>query len=181
MKTNIKNGLILGFMALVAFGLKKFYQVAEVPDLQWILLPTKTLVQGFTSLQFSYDPAQGHINTAHQFVIAKSCAGVNFLIIVFCTSVFGFTLRLSQFRQQLLSLPSFLGIAYVLTIAVNAFRIINSLVFNAAQIPGMNASQLHKTEGVIVYLSFLLIYYLTIHYFFQKKFTSKTTQYSPIL
>lgn len=181
MKTNIKNGLILGFMALVAFGLKKFYQVAEVPDLQWILLPTKTLVQGFTSLQFSYDPAQGHINTAHQFVIAKSCAGVNFLIIVFCTSVFGFTLRLSQFRQQLLSLPSFLGIAYVLTIAVNAFRIINSLVFSAAQIPGMNASQLHKTEGVIVYLSFLLIYYLTIHYFFQKKFTSKTTQYSPIL
>ncbi|OJJ15765.1 exosortase K [marine bacterium AO1-C] len=161
-------------MTLVALGLKKFYQTAEVPDLQWILGPTKVLVQVFSGLSFTYDATEGYVNTAHQFSIAKSCAGVNFLIIVFCTSVFGFTLKIQNSVRQWISLPAFLGIAYGLTVVVNAFRIISALTFGQTQMMGIDANGLHEMEGVIVYLSFLLIYYLTMHYFLQKTHTMNT-------
>ena len=176
MKSNINNWLIPGIMVLVALGLKLFYQTATVPDLQWVLAPTKVLVQSFTGLHFSYDATQGYVNTAHQFVIAKNCAGVNFLIIVFCTSVFGFSLKFALMRTQLLSVPVFLGLAYLLTVVVNAFRIISALIFSNSLIPvsGLDANRVHATEGVVVYLSFLLIYYLILHYFLRQKPTINT-------
>lgn len=167
MKINIKNGLTLGVMALLAFGLKKFYQTASVHDLQWILAPTKVVVQGFTGLQFGYDASLGYINQTHQFVIAKSCAGVNFLIIVFCTSVFGFSLKIKTSHWQWLSLPLFLGIAYLFTVLVNAFRIISALLLKGIALPqalGVGANQLHAFEGIVVYLAFLLLYYLLLNY-----------------
>ncbi|EAY27686.1 exosortase K [Microscilla marina] len=166
MKTNLKNGLILGAMALVALVLKKFYQTAEVPDLHWILAPTQAAVHSFTGLQFSYDASQGYINQAHQFVIAKSCAGVNFLIIAFCTSVFGFTPKIKGSHWQWLSLPVFLVIAYLLTVAVNAFRIVNALLLKGTYAAILPANRLHAIEGAIVYLAFLLMYYLLLHYCF---------------
>jgi exosortase K len=169
MKINIKNGLTLGVMALLTFGLKKFYQTASVHDLQWILAPTKAVVQGFTGLQFSYDASLGYINQVHQFVIAKSCAGVNFLIIVFCTSVFGFSLKIKTSHWQWLSLPLFLCIAYLFTILVNAFRIISALLLKGVALPqtlGFGANQLHAFEGIVVYLAFLLLYYLLLNYCF---------------
>ncbi|WP_299454786.1 exosortase K [uncultured Microscilla sp.] len=166
MGKKIKNGLILGVMGLVAFTLKKFYQTAEVTDLYWILAPTKVAVHSFTGLEFSYDASQGYINQAHQFVIAKSCAGVNFLIIAFCTSVFGFTPKIKGSHWQWLSLPVFLVIAYLLTVAVNAFRIVNALLLKDAYTAILPANRLHAIEGAIVYLAFLLIYYLLLHYCF---------------
>lgn len=173
-----QNGFILSTMVFIAFGLKVFYQTANTPDLQWVLAPTKVLVQGFTGLHFSYDATRGYVNIAHQFVIAKSCAGVNFLIIAFCTSVFGFTLKFAQMKVQLFSVVAFLGLAYLLTVVVNAFRIISALVFRNAsvQVPGLNANQLHATEGVIIYLSFLLIYYLILNYCFNRKRTASALQ-----
>lgn len=169
MKINIKNGIILGVMALVAFGLKKFYQTANVHDLYWILAPSKLVVQGFTGLEFSYDASLGYVNQAHQFVIAKSCAGVNFLIIVFCTSVFGFSLKMKPNHWQWLSMPVFLVVAYLLTVLVNAFRIISALLLKGAHLPqvfGLDPNQLHAVEGVVVYLAFLLLYYLLLNYCF---------------
>ncbi|HAS41144.1 MAG TPA: exosortase K [Microscillaceae bacterium] len=174
MNSTIKNGLILGSMAVVALGLKKFYQTAEVPDLQWILGPTKTLVQAFSGLSFTYDTTNGYVNLPHQFTIAKSCAGVNFLIIVFCTSVFGFTLKMKNSVRQWLSLPAFLGIAYALTVVVNAFRIISALTLGQTQWMGIDANGLHEMEGVVVYLSFLLIYYLTMHHLLHRTNTIHT-------
>ena len=174
MNSTIKNTFILGSMAVVALGLKKFYQTAEVPDLQWILTPTKALVQTFSGLSFHNDATEGYVNMAHHFTIAKSCAGVNFLIIVFCTSVFGFTLKMKKLVHQWISLPAFLSIAYGLTVVVNAFRIIGALTFGATQWAGINGNRVHEMEGVVVYLSFLLIYYLTMHYLLQKTNTMNT-------
>jgi len=174
MNSTIKNALILGSMGLVALGLKKFYQTAEVPDLQWVLGPTKMLVQAFSGLSFTYDATNGYVNIPHQFAIAKSCAGVNFLIIVFCTSVFGFTLKMQNLARQWLSVPAFLGIAYALTVVVNAFRIISALTLGPTQWMGIDANGLHEMEGVVVYLSFLLIYYLTMHYLLHRTNTINT-------
>lgn len=178
MNATIKNGIILTGMVVVAFGLKKFYQTAEVPDLQWILAPTKVLVQAFTGLSFTYDAVEGYVNIPHQMAIAKSCAGVNFLIIVFCTSIFGFTLKMHRSAHQWLSIPAFLTIAYLLTIVVNAFRIISALVLGKTSFMGLDANGLHEMEGVVVYLSFLLLYYLTMNFILNRKHP-KNTQTQP--
>jgi hypothetical protein len=75
MKINIKNGLTLGVMALLTFGLKKFYQTASVHDLQWILAPTKAVVQGFTGLQLAMMPVWGISTKYISLLLPKAVLG----------------------------------------------------------------------------------------------------------
>jgi hypothetical protein len=66
-----------------ALVLKFYYSTASVNQLRWILTPTTLLVEFVTGRRFTFESHAGYMSSDHTFLIAASCAGVNFLITAF--------------------------------------------------------------------------------------------------
>ena len=145
-----------------AFALKLYYSTASADQLRWILAPTTALVEVINGASFEFESHAGYLSSDRGFLIANSCAGVNFLIAAF--------LMLSM--RKLLVDPSkqiacgFLTtsavIAYLVTVVANAARISIALWLQRipGEIAGLNPAQLHRVEGVAVYFGFLLLLFV---------------------
>src|SRR5215207_1600906 len=109
-----KSILKLTGILLVALALKYHYSTASVNQLRWILAPTTAVVEFLTGIEFNFESHAGYMSSDNTFLIAGSCAGVNFLIIAFLLLTLGPLLREKTLkgRTLLMSLP----ICYVLTI-----------------------------------------------------------------
>jgi len=145
-----------------AFTLKLYYSTATADQLRWILAPTTALVELFSGASFEFESHAGYISRERGFLIANSCAGVNFLITAF--------LMLSM--RKLLGdrsknvgwgfIPTAAVIAYFATLVANTVRIVIAL--RLRQMPGefswLNPDQLHRLEGVFIYFGFLLLLFV---------------------
>lgn len=158
--------LLDAFLFLVTLSITvwlKLFLIASGPaDLGWILLPTMYLVSAFTGLQFFFDPAQGYVNFENAAVIGTSCAGVNYLVIALCMSVFSFVPRFTRYK-----LPMFAVLilaAYSVTIMVNSFRISGgiALLQAASHFKLVITDAVHEAEGIFVYFTFLVLYYVSL-------------------
>src|SRR6266581_9094745 len=78
---NCKAQLIV--VLLGGAALKLYYSTATVNQLRWILAPTTLLVELISRTRFEFESHAGYISSDHTFLIAGSCAGVNFLITAF--------------------------------------------------------------------------------------------------
>src|SRR5437764_4299646 len=67
-------------MLACAWSMKWFYSTATVDQLRWILRPTTKLVDLVSGAEFEFESRAGYMNSEHSFLIAPSCAGVNFLL-----------------------------------------------------------------------------------------------------
>lgn len=143
---------------LCALALKLYYSSASANELRWILAPTAALVGMVSGVSFQFESYAGYMSEDRRFLIAPSCAGVNFLIAAF--------LMLSA--RRLLSdqtrgdawgfIPSAAAIAYVATLVANTARIAIALrVGRLSEITGLTPDQLHRVEGIFVYFGFLLL------------------------
>lgn len=131
-------------------------------DLAWLLSPTMHLVRAFTGLQFHFDAARGYINSDALVIVGTSCAGVNYLVIALCMTVFSFVPRFGRNK-----LPAFAGLllaAYAVTVMVNSFRIIGgiALLRAAGKFNFIMSGAVHEAEGIFVYFSFLMLYYAAL-------------------
>jgi exosortase K len=137
-----------------ALSLKFYYSTASVNQLHWILTPTTLLVEFVTGRSFAFESHAGYMSSDHTFLIAASCAGVNFLITAF--------LMLSIRKRGWMLLPVLAVVAYVATVVANAVRI--SIALYLQQTPlrlgSLDANQLHRLEGVFVYFGFLLLLFV---------------------
>src|SRR5689334_5204226 len=70
----------LAVVVLCALALKFYYSTATPNELRWILAPTTALVELLSGRSFEFESFTGYMSSDHTFVIAVSCAGVNFLI-----------------------------------------------------------------------------------------------------
>ena len=146
---------------LCALTLKQYYSTANVNELRWILAPTTVLVELVSGSRFEFESYAGYINSDRSFVIAASCAGVNFLLTAFLMLSLG-----KLWRDRAQSIPwSFIPAAavfgYLTTLVANTFRIAIALRLRAIS-PGigwLDAKQLHRLEGILVYFGFLLLLY----------------------
>jgi hypothetical protein len=68
---------------LCALMLKLYYSTASPNQLRWILAPTTALVELITGRQFEFESHAGYLSSDRTYLIAASCAGVNFLITAF--------------------------------------------------------------------------------------------------
>ncbi len=68
---------------LCALGMKLFYSTSSPDNLRWILAPTTRLVEFASGWTFTFESHAGYMSSDHSFLIAASCAGVNFLITAF--------------------------------------------------------------------------------------------------
>jgi exosortase K len=134
-------------LAVVVAG-KQFYRDASPADLRWILAPTAQLVSWVTGHDFVYESGQGWINIDIMFVIAPACAGVNFALAALLALVLGSLANMTDWRSTLTRLARALVLAYTATLVVNTVRIAIAV--------HVQRTDLHRLEGVIVYLGGLI-------------------------
>ena len=147
---------------LCALTLKQFYSTANVNELRWILAPTTVLVELVSGSSFKFESYAGYINREHSFIIAASCAGVNFLLTAFLMLSLG---RLWRDRPRNVSwrfIPAAFVVAYLTTLVANTVRIVTALRLReiSSGIGWLDANQLHRMEGIFVYFGFLLLLYM---------------------
>jgi len=149
----------------VAFGLKSYYATASPDQLRWILAPTTFLVELVSGMGFDFESHAGYLSEDRTFLIAGSCAGVNFLITAF--------LMLSLRRlwsnwsnpttkREWLFVPVAALAAYGATLMANTVRICVALQMRqmSFRVNGLNANDLHRLEGIFVYFGFLLLLFV---------------------
>ena len=115
----------LGLIAV--YCMKLLYSRASSDDLIWILGPTAEVVELLSNISFEKEAQAGYISRSTGILIAPACAGINFLIMAFCTAFFSCVHRLRTYPEKLM----WTGLAclgsYFLTIVVKAMRIIISM------------------------------------------------------
>ena len=169
LKEIIQQNMIYYLMGILTLlFLKLFYAEASCEALRWILGPTARLVTLITGISFSYEPGMGYINHSLKYVIAPSCSGVRFLLILIAMLIFSFVHRAEKgFLWTVLSLP----VSYVLTVSVNVLRIILSIYIplflgQTGFSRYLTQNALHTAIGTATYFaSLLIIYHLTDAYF----------------
>jgi exosortase K len=144
---------------LSAFGLKHFYSTASVNELHWILAPTTFLVELFSGRTFNFEMHAGYMSSDRSFLIASSCAGVNFMIAAFLM------LSIAKLWRRQLSwklMPAVLLISYATTIVANTVRISTALHLQDTRLDlaGLNGNQIHRLEGIVIYFSFLVLLFV---------------------
>lgn len=160
-----KNFIFYLMGILTLLFLKLFYAKASCEALRWILGPTARFVTLMTGISFSYEPGMGYVNHSLKYVIAPSCSGVRFLIILISMLIFSFVHRAKKgFLWTVLSLP----VSYVLTVLVNVLRIILAIYIplflrqTGFYSSYLTQDTLHTAIGTATYFaSLLVIYHLT--------------------
>src|SRR5262245_56852424 len=145
-----------------AFTLKLYYSAVSADQLRWILAPTTVLVELVSGASFEFESYAGYMRRDRSFLIAGSCAGVNFLITAFLM----LSLRkLVRDRSQNIGwgfIPSAAVIAFLTTLIANTARISIAMQLQKmpAEIGWLNAEQLHRFEGIFVSFRFLLLLFV---------------------
>ena len=147
-----------------ALGMKWYYSAASVNQLRWILAPTTLLVEFITGRHFSFESHAGYMSSDHTFLIAASCAGVNFFITAFLMlamrQLWRGWLQTQQTRWTFLAIAAV--VAYATTVVANTIRIAIALQMQQMQLKlgSLDAEQLHRLEGILVYFGFLLLLFV---------------------
>jgi len=155
-------GAQLAVVLLCALALKSYYSTATPDELLWILGPTMALVEMLSGRSFAFESYTGYMSSDHTFVIAVSCAGVNFLLTAFVMMALR---RLWRNRFEGVSwrfLPIAAGLAYVATLIANTTRICVALEMQrrAVEVSWLTGNQLHRLEGIVIYFGFLLLVFM---------------------
>jgi exosortase K len=156
--------LFYSLIIVVAYGLKYHYSHAGSDDLIWVLRPTAFLVEKITAFPFEKEVNTGFVNYDHQVIIAPSCAGINFLIIVFCLSSFLGLNKMKRLVFKYLWLGISLILAYFYTLFVNTIRIIISIYsYETGLLQSMLTTEgLHRIEGILIYFVCLYVFYVLL-------------------
>lgn len=147
------DGALLALALGMAWALKRFYSTATPEELAWVLRPTATAVSALCGSQFVEEAHAGYFSRELHFMIAPACAGVNFMIAAFCTTVFGFTRAGRTFRAKL-ALFALCGLSsYVATLAANTIRILIGVWLHARPFVWgpLDTGQLFRIQGAAVY------------------------------
>ena len=163
-RRRITWGAQLAIVTLCAFALKQYYSTATANELRWILAPTTFIVELLSGRSFQFESYTGYMSSDHSFVIAVPCAGVNFLITAFVMLALR---RLWKAQFEGVSwrfLPVSMAIAFVTTVITNAIRICVALEIQRRSIAvsGLDANQLHRVEGILVYFGFLMLLFVVM-------------------
>ncbi|MDT4898977.1 MAG: hypothetical protein QOH25_4054 [Acidobacteriota bacterium] len=149
-------------VVLCAVMVKLYYSTTSVNQLRWILAPTSVLVELVSGSRFEFESYAGYTSSDRSFVIAASCAGVNFLITSFLMLSLG---KLWRDRAQDTAwrfIPCAALCAYLVTLVANTVRISTALRLRGMnhEMGWLSPNQLHRFEGIFIYFGFLLLLFM---------------------
>jgi len=148
----------------MVFIIKMFYRTADSSSLKFILTPVTRLVEVFTGMFYQFLPERGYLSSDLTVEIGPGCAGINFLVIMFCTLIFSFVKQFKSMVNKIFAALSFLIFSYLITIIVNTFRIVTAVNlsrYNHVYL-GLDNEFFHKIVGATVYFFFLVLCYLVV-------------------
>ncbi|MDE7322214.1 MAG: exosortase K [Lachnospiraceae bacterium] len=160
-----KNLYIYIPAVLLVLAVKVFYRTADSDMLLWILAPTTGWVRILSGIPFEYSAQVGYVSHEYRFIIAPSCSGVRFLLLVFVMMVFSYTHLAASKRKKFCWLGFSAVLSYVSTIFVNGIRITVSiylpliLMDKKLMSDWLTAERLHTIIGTSVYFSMLFVIY----------------------
>lgn len=164
MKT--KNTLYYTIVIAIVLIAKLAYIYATNNSLQFILKPISGLIELATGLNFQYEKDFGFYFKDLNIAIDKSCSGINFWLISFVVFSFSFLKFSSTTLQKIIALPIVILATYLLTLFANTSRILTSIAIEKQM--AFNYSWVHQAEGVFIYLSILIIAYISLNRFISK-------------
>jgi exosortase K len=138
----------------------------NVSDLTWILAPTAALTEWFSGVPFTRGPAGAYLNPEQGIAIGRSCAGIRFFVIAFLLGTFSTLQLLDRSRRRWAVFAAILGGAYLTAILANASRIAGAILllrFSGGW-SGLAKSTLHLAEGIVVFASYLVLYFLLVRF-----------------
>lgn len=146
---------------LCALTLKLYYSKASANQLRWILAPTAALVELVSDTSFEFESHAGYISKDRSFLIAPSCAGINFLIAAFLMLSVRKLLRDRSQDNGWGFIPAAALVAYLVTLVANTVRIAIALwLGRLPEISYLDRDQFHRVEGILVYFGFLLLLFV---------------------
>jgi exosortase K len=149
---------LLTVLAFALFGLKRHYATAEVGELAWILKPVASLSGLVSGATFEWEPGAGYLSRERLFLIAKPCAGVNFMLAAWGMVGFLLSERARSWRASGRLLAQSLVIGYVATLLANTLRIAVALwlALHPVAAGWWTAARIHRLEGIAVYFGMLV-------------------------
>lgn len=163
---------------LVFIG-KLFYSLASAQGLLFLLAPITFLVSAFTGIAFAYDEAVGYVSLQTGIIIGKSCAGMNYLILLYAMTVVSFLHYFNKLTGKILFQGCALAGSWLLCVYATAARIIISIPMLSAgnSLPFLKTDTAHKIVGIVVYVTILLLYYSTADAVFTRVMKKKHPGY----
>lgn len=151
----------LAIAAVVVIAAKQYYRGASAGELTWILAPTAALVSLCTGGSFVYEAGVGWVDLGAMYVIEPGCAGVNFAIAAFFALTLGWLGRMTSGRALIGWLTAAMSIAYGATLIINTLRLTLAIALHtkAIDLGGLPAADVHRAEGILVYLGGLCALY----------------------
>ena len=171
-----KNGIYY-LIAIGLFILLKFWFASlENSDLLPLLQPTSALFGTMAGSAAVFSPEHGFYHAKFNILIDESCAGYNFMLMTFLMLYFLCIKYAQKPRSKLLLLPAGISAAYILTLFINASRILMAVLLQPAAESALqlNPAVAHETIGILTYFSFLLIIYTGVEKGLQKKYEKIT-------
>ncbi len=172
----IKNNWAFYMLGLLLIWImKSYYSRAGLTDLKWILAPTSWWASILTGIPFEWEPASGYVNHSVRFVIAASCSGFQFMIIVTATLIYSFIHQMQSMKGRFLWLLASPLTAYPFTVFVNGLRIVMSIylppLFQDIMTGRgwLTAEKLHTVIGIVSFFFALLIVYHTAGILLEKR------------
>jgi exosortase K len=154
-----KRNAQLAVVVLCAAAVKLYYSTTSVNQLRWILAPTTAFVELVSGARFEFESHAGYMSSDRSFVIAASCAGVNFLITSFLMLSLRKLCRDRSLDTAWRFIPWAALCAYLATLVANTVRISTALRVRRMPIEmgWLSQNQLHRFEGIFIYFGFLLL------------------------
>ena len=144
--------------------LKFCYTLADNDDLSFLIKPTDKLVGLLMGSHSVYLSESGYYHENLNIIIDKSCAGFNFWVLCFLLLSYLTVRYFEKPLNKILTIPTALIGAYLLTIFVNTSRIFASIVVQTQTKNILQNHQhiLHEAIGIITNLTFLILAYMLI-------------------
>jgi exosortase K len=164
-----KKTICIGVTIVMALALKLWYPSANTEDLKIFVQPTAEIVS-ITNNESFITNSNGFYFPALNVLIDKSCSGFNFFIIALCVFASIAPYHSLSKRHCILLMGLLVVVTYVITICVNASRIVIAIFLLKLQssMPWVTQPWVHEAEGALVYLFALLGVYLLITYYLNK-------------
>ncbi|MBK5723041.1 exosortase K, partial [Dysgonomonas sp. Marseille-P4677] len=167
---NMKNNYIFIIVCLAIFiGLKLVYPYLDTDFMRFLLTPTNKIVEIISGSKAIYNPTNGYFYPELNIVINKSCSGYNFWLISFLITTF--VLFKSEIIKKRQIIPLALLLSYITTPLVNTSRIIGYMIMidsKTTSITTLETERIHQMEGILVYLTFLILIYISLNYIVNK-------------